>query len=179
MSSSPAWRHWVCAGLLAVATLPLSAKEKLRFMERLDRGVVAVQQPDGKVFVSWRLLADDAPNVAFNIYRETAAPAPGAADPGRFAARPDAPANVTRLNTQPLTEGTWFLDTSARLDRATSYSVAAVVDGIEQPKSAPFRFAANAPPLPYYSIPLQTPPGYTPNDASVGVYPGGVCSGIE
>jgi rhamnogalacturonan endolyase len=168
MSSSLSGRRWICAGLLAVAALPLCAKEKLRFMERLDRGVVAIQQSDGEVFVSWRLLADDAPNVAFNVYRETAPPAPGTADFGRFAAHPDAPSNFTKLNPQPLTTGTWFLDPSARLDRATSYSVTAVVDGSEQPKSAPFRFAANAPPLPYYSIPLQTPAGYTPNDVSVG-----------
>ena len=43
-----------------------------------------------------------------------------------------------------------------------------MIDGVEQPRSAPFSFAAGAPPLPYYSIPLQTPAGYTPNDASVG-----------
>jgi hypothetical protein len=30
--------------------LPLGAKEKLRYMEKLDRGLVAVQQSDGKVF---------------------------------------------------------------------------------------------------------------------------------
>jgi rhamnogalacturonan endolyase len=168
MTASATWRSTLVHCLIFCAATPLAAKEKLRFMEKLDRGVVAVQQADGKVFVSWRLLADDAPDVAFNVYRETAPPPPGTADFGRFAARADAPANVARLNPRPLTEGTWFLDTSARLDRATSYSVAAVVKGVEQPRSASFRFAANAAPLPYYSIPLQTPPGYTPNDASVG-----------
>ena len=43
-----------------------------------------------------------------------------------------------------------------------------MVDGVEQPRSAPYRFAAGAPALPYHSIALQTPAGYTPNDASVG-----------
>ena len=45
--------------LLVCAALPLVAKEKLRYLESLDRGVVAVHQSDGKVFVSWRLLASD------------------------------------------------------------------------------------------------------------------------
>ena len=43
-----------------------------------------------------------------------------------------------------------------------------MIDGVEQPRSAPYRFAAGAPALPYHSIALQTPAGYTPNDASVG-----------
>jgi rhamnogalacturonan endolyase len=163
-------RAWVPGALAALlcAALPLAAKEKLRYMEKLDRGVVAVQQSDGKVFVSWRLLASDPDGVAFNVYRETAPPAAGTADFGRFAARPDAPATTVKVNPAPLTQGTWLLDAGARLDRQTSYYVAAVTDGVEQPRSAPFRFAAGAPALPYHSIPLQTPAGYTPNDASVG-----------
>jgi len=164
-----AWMPRALAALaLAAFVLPLEAKEKLRYMESLDRGVVAVQQSDGKVFVSWRLLASDPEDVAFNVYRETAAPAGGPVDAGRFAARPDQPAATVKLNRDALTQGTWFLDTAARLDRATSYSIAAVVSGAEQPRSAPFRIAAGAPPLPYHSIPLKTPEGYTPNDASLG-----------
>ena len=160
---------WMPGALaLSFLALPLGAKEKLRYMERLDRGLVAVQQSDGKVFLSWRLLASDPDGVAFNVYRETERPA-AAADPGRFA--PSSQAAQTgpvRVNPQPLTAGTWLLDSSARLDRETRYFVAAVVDGVEQPRSAPYRFAAGAPALPYHSIALQTPAGYTPNDASVG-----------
>ena len=56
--------------------------------ERLDRGVVAVRQADGKVFVSWRTLKSDAKDMAFDVYR-----------------------NGTKLNKKPLTEGgTWFVD---------------------------------------------------------------------
>jgi rhamnogalacturonan endolyase len=43
-------------------------------MEKLGRGVVAISQGDGKVFVSWRMLATDAENVAFNLYRKREAP---------------------------------------------------------------------------------------------------------
>ena len=37
--------------------------------ERLDRGVVAVRQSDGRVFVSWRILRDDEQHQAFDVYR--------------------------------------------------------------------------------------------------------------
>ena len=40
--------------------------------------------------------------------------------------------------------------------------------GREGEAGAPFRLPANAPARPYISIPLQTLPGHTPNDASVG-----------
>ncbi len=167
-----AWIPRVLGALSLTLSLSLSAagaaKEKLRDMEFLDRGIVAVHQSDGKVFVSWRLLATDPTAVGFNVYRETAAPAGGPQDPGRFAGRPDAPAAVVRLNPEPLTGGTWFLDSGARLDRATNYYVAAVTGGTEGPREGPFRFAAGAPARPYHSIPLQTPAGYTPNDASLG-----------
>src|SRR3954463_15125967 len=97
-------RAWTpCVLALTWFVLPLGAKEKLRYMEKLDRGVVAVQQSDGKVFLSWRLLASDPDGVAFNVYRETARPAAGAGDPGRFAARPEMQGGAILLNTQPLT----------------------------------------------------------------------------
>lgn len=37
--------------------------------ERLDRGAVAFPTQDGGVYIGWRLLADDAPEVAFDVYR--------------------------------------------------------------------------------------------------------------
>jgi len=38
-------------------------------MERLRRGVVAINQGSGKVVVSWRLLEPDPGNITFNLYR--------------------------------------------------------------------------------------------------------------
>ena len=46
----------LCLGITAQANYDYSRL----CMEKLDRGVVAVRQPDGKVFVSWRILRDDA-----------------------------------------------------------------------------------------------------------------------
>ena len=89
-------RAWMPGALaLAFLALPLGAKEKLRYMEKLDRGLVAVQQSDGKVFLSWRLLASDPDGVAFNVYREMERPAT-AADPGRFASSSAVRADRTR-----------------------------------------------------------------------------------
>ena len=68
--------------------------------ERLDRGVVAVRQADGKVFISWRILRDDPKGMAFDVYR-----------------------NGQKLNVQPLTSGgSWFVD-EAPLNEAATYEV--------------------------------------------------------
>jgi rhamnogalacturonan endolyase len=170
-----------------------------RQMENLGRGVVALHQPDGKVFVSWRLLGTDPDGVAFNLYRKSeplagrggfggagaargtrgpnATPAgQSAVPPGRNAAVPGrggrffgtAADEPVRLNREPLTAGTWFVDDNANLAAKTSYFVRAVVDGTEQAPSVAFTLAAGAPPRPYLSIPLQTPEGAQPGDASAG-----------
>lgn len=137
-------------------------------VENLSRGVAAVQRPDGKVFVSWRLLAGDPDGVAFNLYRTTAPGPARPTAPGQPAQNREQGPVTVKLNVEPLAGPTWFLDRSPSLDRTTSYFVRAVNNGSEGVASKPFSFAANAAPLPYVSIPLQTPEGYTPNDASVG-----------
>ncbi len=189
----------------SATTTPASARSPLReqrdapttppprVMEKLSRGLVAVHQPDGKVFLSWRLLATDAPSVAFNVYCTTAPlPANSAAESaGRFSSRPgasDTAAGTIKLNASPIADVTFFIDATAHLERTTTYTVRPVLDGHEvllppgappsaattaDPSPAPgdpdaFTLPASAPPLPYVSIPLQTPPGYTPGDASVG-----------
>jgi len=153
----------ITAGLLG----PGQAADTLPVMERLDRGVVAVHQPDGKVFVSWRLLASDPENTAFNVYRTTAPLPPRPGPGGGGPPRPPEPPTV-RLNDAPLTGPTWLVDSRANLERETSYSVRALVDGQEGGPSAAYRLPAGAPPLPYHAVPINTPEGYTPNDASLG-----------
>ena len=74
----------LCLGITAQANYDYSRL----CMEKLDRGVVAVRQPDGKVFVSWRILRDDAKGEAFDVYR-----------------------NGEKLNDAPLTSGgSYFID---------------------------------------------------------------------
>ncbi|MES2465563.1 MAG: hypothetical protein V4671_33775, partial [Armatimonadota bacterium] len=102
----------------------------------LGRGVAAIKQNNGSVFVSWRLLGTDKEDLAFNLYRTTG---------GK---------NV-KLNGKPLTGATNFVDTDAKGDRATAYFVRPVESGREQKASTPFRMAAGAPARPYVSIPLK------------------------
>ena len=136
--------------LLSAATISADKAFAQRQMERLGRGVVAVNQGDGKVFVGWRLLGNDPDAIAFNVYR--------AADSGR----------PVKLNDKPITEATSFVDAKADLTKSNSYFVRPVLNGHEQPASASFKLPANAPARRYLSIPLQTLQGYSPNDASVG-----------
>ena len=140
--------------------------------EQLNRGVVAVKTPDGKVAVSWRTLRSDAKGQPYDVYR-----------------------NGVKLNKEPLTKGgTFFIDEHPLPDNA--------VYEIKTPRPHPggagggsctFTLNADAP-IGYLSIPIQRPEGgkvpimqqeppqgrrpfrwrddgsyqYTANDASVG-----------
>lgn len=131
---------------LAVVT----TKPGPRQMENLGRGVVAVQFEAGKVFVGWRVLGTDPSNVAFNLYRSSNSKA------------------AVKLNRQPLVDASSMVDQTADLTVSNSYFVRPVLNGREQKASSPFTLPANSQVRQYLSVPLKTPDGYTPNDASVG-----------
>ena len=119
-------------------------------MENLGRGVVAINEGDGKVFVGWRLLGTDPEPVAFNVYRSIG----------------DGP--PVKQNPEPLRRSTSFQDRAAAPDQANTYFVRPVLEGRELEPSAAFVLPAHSPARPYLVVPLQTPEGCTPNDASVG-----------
>jgi rhamnogalacturonan endolyase len=123
-----------------------------RQVEKLGRGVVAVNQGEGKVFVSWRLLGTEPDNIAFNLYRSTSG------------------APSVKLNAEPITKSTCYQDNSVDLTKDNEYFVRPVINGTEGEQSKPFlsKIAANSEAKQYFSIPLKTPQGYTPNDCSVG-----------
>ena len=132
-------------GICLLAT-PFSMRAQ-RTMEYLDRGVVAI--PDSnKTFISWRLLATDPDDIAFNVYKQS-------------------PRGPLKLNTTPIKNVTWFLDETGNSSTKRTYLVKSLLKGKEVDTSAPFTIEAGNN-KPYLSIPLQTPPGYTPNDGSVG-----------
>ncbi len=137
------------ASVPALTLVPMETYAQ-RQMEALGRGVIAVNQGEGKVFISWRLLGNDPEATSFNLYRATAGAKP------------------VKLNAKPLTEVTYFVDENADLTIAVSYFVRPVINGREREASKSFTLPANAPARQYLSIPLQTPQGYAPNDASVG-----------
>jgi rhamnogalacturonan endolyase len=139
---------FVVAVLLLSA--PLFPARAQRQMESLGRGVIAVRQADGRVWVGWRLLGTDPDALAFNLYRST--------DKGR----------AVKLNERPLAGPTSFVDAQADASKLNSYFVRSILKGKEGEPSAAFSLPANAPARQYLSIPLQTPQGYAPGDASAG-----------
>jgi len=115
-----------------------------RQMEYLKRGVVAIPAESG-VFVSWRLLGTEARNTQFDVYRTENN-------------------STVKLNSKPLLNETNFLDKSA--DKAKNYIYFIKSDTRDQSVDRDSsQYTANQ--KPYFSIPLKTPPGYTPNDVSV------------
>ncbi|HET9746973.1 MAG TPA: hypothetical protein VFP97_14750, partial [Chitinophagaceae bacterium] len=116
-------------------------------MEYLTRGVHAVNAGNGKVFVSWRLLGTEDPDLVFNLYRNTGS-------------------KTSKLNKQPISKSTNFTDESVDTTQSNTYTVKAIINNKEEKPGSSFTLAANA--KPYLSIPLKTPAGYSANDASVG-----------
>jgi rhamnogalacturonan endolyase len=140
----------------AVFAMPVKAQ---RQMEKLGRGVVAVRSTSDSVFISWRLLGTEPENMTFNVYCK---PAKGSA---------------IKLNEQPVSSGTFFIDTKADLTQENSYYVTVVENGKEGKPSAPYILPANTPVRQYLAVPLQVPASgvvegetytYSANDASVG-----------
>ena len=119
-----------------------------RYMENLDRGVVAVYKGGSQVYVGWRMLGTEPDTISYNVYR-----------------------GATKINTSPITNSTNYTDTSG--STASTYRVAAVIDSVEQELSDPVGVWNDF----YRDIPLQRPAGgttpdavdytYSPNDASV------------
>lgn len=131
--------------LLSIASaalcLGLTAQPKYDYSklstEHLDRGVVAIRQSDGKVFVSWRILREDQKNEPFDVYRYSVE--------DRLQGK-----NGVKLNTAPLTDGgSYFIDENPLKEEAiyevkgkTSEGRCKVSEGIG-----------------YLSIPLNKPAG--------------------
>ncbi|GAB2541456.1 rhamnogalacturonan lyase [Rufibacter soli] len=115
-------------------------------MEYLNRGLVAVQTQGDSVYLSWRLLGTDPDEVAFNVYRKT-----GNGQP-------------VKLNKVPVAKSTNYIDAKAGAKQNPFYFVKPILNGKEQEASEVAKVWAQN----YLSIPLKTPLGYTPNDASVG-----------
>ena len=147
MKSKTAYELLLISGMIV---LIVAASNAQRQMENLGRGVVAINQGDGNVFVGWRMLGTDPSDIAFNLYRS--------ADGG----------DPVKLNERPITQTTHHNDSSTDLSQPNAYFVIPIINGRKQAASASYTLPKNAPAQPYLSIPLQTPDGCTPNDASVG-----------
>ncbi|KAH6706398.1 hypothetical protein BKA61DRAFT_679578 [Leptodontidium sp. MPI-SDFR-AT-0119] len=123
--------------LLACILLFCGLTASQRPMEKLGRGVVAVRQSNTAVLVTWRLLGLDPDTIGFNIYRATGSGSP------------------VKLNPNPLTAGTNFLDGTAAPAETNTYHVRPIINGAEQPASSAFTLLANNPIEPVLRIPIR------------------------
>ncbi len=107
-----------------------------RVWEEIDRGLVAMPIEKGKVYLSWRLLAEDPDGVAFNVYRQA----------GR--------AEAIKLNAEPVRRTTDFVDEAAPANEELAYTVRPVIAGTEDEPSKPVLTRTHAKGPGYLSIKL-------------------------
>jgi Rhamnogalacturonan I lyases beta-sheet domain len=136
-------RRFRMAASLALGVLLFNAfsAHAQRQMEKLGRGGVALHSATSQAYVGWRLLATDPDNIGFNVYRSTSGGA------------------GVKLNSQPITNTTDFLDTTANFTVSNAWYVIPVIAGVEQTPSAAFGLAANWPVRQYLSMPLHAVTG--------------------
>lgn len=94
------------------------------------------------------MLGTEADAIAFNLYRSTG------------------PGKAVKLNNQPITDVTNFVDEKAALAKSNSYFIRPVSNQREQEASKAFTLPAHAPVGQYLSLPLQTPQGYASSSPS-------------
>lgn len=120
-----------------------------RYMEDLNRGVVAVRTSSSQVYVGWRMLGQEwGNNIGYHVYR-----------------------NGVRITSSPVTTSTNYVDVTSVNG---TYSVSAVINGVEGEASGPAEVWGQY----YRDVALQVPSGvttpdgvtctYSPNDCSVG-----------
>jgi autotransporter-associated beta strand protein len=100
-----------------------------RSMEKLDRGVVAVNKGSNQLFISWRFLATDPDDIAFNLYRQIGT------------------GTATLLNSTPITGATNYVWTVTGTDLSTASRifVKPVINGIEGAEGGSWNLVANQP----------------------------------
>lgn len=136
--------------LLAVFVLLASTAMSQKQMEYLNRGTIAISQGGGKVYLGWRMLGTDSPDVSFNVYRSTGV------------------AKAIKLNSKPISNSTNFVDGGVDTTKSNTYFVKVLSQGKEVETGESFTLPPNASVQQYFPIRLKAIPGYTPNDASVG-----------
>jgi rhamnogalacturonan endolyase len=75
-NAAPMKTRHAAAALVVATSFLLAPALPNHAVERLDRGVVALPQKDGSVYVGWRLLASDPKEIAFHVSRSDSADGP-------------------------------------------------------------------------------------------------------
>ena len=128
----------VVIGIAFMIAGSASAATMQRYMEKLDRGLIAVKSGTGN-FLSWRLFGTDPQDntFGFNVYKGS-----------------------TKLNTAVITNATCYLDNSGGTG---TYTVKPVTGGVEGAASENAIVIDNGS---YINIPLTPPPSGTVPDGS-------------
>ncbi|WP_165830094.1 rhamnogalacturonan lyase family protein [Flavobacterium hydrophilum] len=118
-----------------------------RNVEKLNRGLIATRIDANKVYIGWRMLGTEPTDVSYNLY-----------------------CDGIKLAASPFTTTTNYTHATTANG---SYTVRAIINGVEEPSSEAATVWANQ----YLDIPMQIPPGgttvsgsytYDVNDCSVG-----------
>jgi rhamnogalacturonan endolyase len=119
-----------------------------RTVEKLNRGLVAMRLDANQVYIGWRMLGTEPTDVSYNLY-----------------------CNEKKIEGSPFKTTTNFTHNTTT---DGTYSVRAIINGVEQPDSEPATVWANQ----YLDIPMQIPAGgtspdgrdytYSVSDSSVG-----------
>ena len=123
--------------LLIIAAIFLVNTTNAQLNEKMDRGVVALSVKENTIYVGWRLLNDDSKNIAFNVYRKDI----GFGD-------------FEKINANPITETTNYIDSSCISGRAYLYSVKKIIKGKEQDTQGEGYVFLRSGNQPWYSIKL-------------------------
>ena len=95
----------ILAIMLGTILLAAGSVFAQRQMEDLGRGMVAIHQGEGKVYIGWRMLGTDPEDIAFNLYRATGG------------------GSAVKLNGAPITQSTNWVDNGVTLSQSNSYFV--------------------------------------------------------
>lgn len=138
-------RTLVVSILLTAAMANASlAEHPPRQMEYLNRGLVAIKQADGSIFLSWRWLGDESDQTSFNVYRMLAGVS-------------------HQLNDAPISDRTNFIVPAAELNTHASFFIRAVTLDRELEPSPAVQVWQTG----YLEIPIVPIADYRPGDASV------------
>ena len=126
-------------GLFLNAGIFCSLSAQTPFVEKIDRGVVALTIDGTHAYVGWRLLKSDPAGISFNVYRKEVG-------------SPD----YKLVNKEKISGTTNFIDATVKAGMAYRYKIKTLINSREEDTSgeaAVFMLTGNQP---YYSIKLNT-----------------------